>query len=565
MLKLMPLVLLGLLSLVGITHLLCSNPRFWGSSSLAQAIQSEAERSQSSPADTFGVRGAPAVLDCFQVSQPVLTPGGPSTNLSKIAEGSPSEEACSVLLMEHVFAFSYGMPFVGNYIPPNCQFNRVIMNFTVVSQGRQFDRLALMYFGDTEVWRTSTAEPTQPPGISWTFLKDMTTYLHLWKSPQKLIFDLGNLIDDKYTGSFNATLTATFFTSDAETNEYPPADLIIPISAKRGAVNESSHFILPKQNATNTINFPQNVYRAVFSISANGQAAEEFWWQNALQSDVLTFPKAGQLYGLSPFREVQLFVDEYLVGVQWPFPVIFTGGVVPSLHRPIVGLQAFDLREHEIDITPWLPYLCNGKEHTFTIKVVGLNNTGGNATLTEIVDDSWYVTGKVFLWLDDEESVTIGAFSQTAYVGPRISMLSHVTQNETGLNETLKSSTNVDRFILFDSFIISQNRVEQISWSQTLSYSHEGLWSNFGHTQISNFSIRGIDWANRPTATYNAFYTYPLYSNSTYSVSPDGDLAISAHLSSFKLRAAPFSRRAWRRLQTQTLLRPDRLPILLHI
>lgn len=68
------------------------------------------------------------------------------------------------------------------------------MNFTVQSTGRQFDRLALMYFNDTEVWRTSTAEPKPSPGIAWTYWKDMTQYLSLWKSTQTLIFDLGNLI-----------------------------------------------------------------------------------------------------------------------------------------------------------------------------------------------------------------------------------------------------------------------------------------------------------------------------------------------------------------------------------
>lgn len=71
------------------------------------------------------------------------------------------------------------------------------MNFTVTSAGRQFDRLALMFFNDTEVWRTSTAEPKPEPGIAWTYWKDMTPYLSLWKSPQKLIFDLGNLIGER--------------------------------------------------------------------------------------------------------------------------------------------------------------------------------------------------------------------------------------------------------------------------------------------------------------------------------------------------------------------------------
>lgn len=202
------------------------------------------------------------------------------------------------------------------------------MNFTVTSRGRQFDRLALMYFGDTEVWRTSTAEPTVN-GIIWTYSKDMSEYLYFWNEPQKIIFDLGNLIDSKYTGYFNTTLTATFFMNPS-TNE--AADLIVPISARRSASNRASVFMLPEDTASNTIGFPRNANRAVFSISACGQANEEFWWSNALQSNVDTFiPSVGVLPGFSPWREVQVYIDGQLAGVQWPFPVIFTGGVAVRL------------------------------------------------------------------------------------------------------------------------------------------------------------------------------------------------------------------------------------------
>jgi len=50
---------------------------------------------------------------------------------------------------------------IGSYTPPtNCSFNRVVLNLTVTVAGVQFDRLGEMYLGDTEIWRTSTAEPT---------------------------------------------------------------------------------------------------------------------------------------------------------------------------------------------------------------------------------------------------------------------------------------------------------------------------------------------------------------------------------------------------------------------
>ncbi|KAL9941253.1 hypothetical protein ACHAP9_002429 [Verticillium nonalfalfae] len=115
------------------------------------------------------------------------------------------------------------------------------MNFTVSSSGRQFDRLALMFFNDTEVWRTSTAEPKPTPGIVWTYWKDMTEFLALWKSPQTIIFELGNLVDEMYTGSFNCTLTATFFKSQVIRQHQggTPADMIIPISAKNAPASLS--------------------------------------------------------------------------------------------------------------------------------------------------------------------------------------------------------------------------------------------------------------------------------------------------------------------------------------
>lgn len=53
----------------------------------------------------------------------------------------------------------------------------------------------LRYFGDTEVFRTSTEEPNRR-GISYTYMKDMSQFMALWKQPQKVIFDLPNSLTD---------------------------------------------------------------------------------------------------------------------------------------------------------------------------------------------------------------------------------------------------------------------------------------------------------------------------------------------------------------------------------
>ena len=200
-----------------------------------------------------------------------------------------------------------------------------------------------MYLGDIEVFRTSTAEPTAA-GIVWTYVKEMEQYNALWQKDQKIIFDLGNLINNIYTGPYYTTLTATFFTVP---DSLPTADSILPISASLSSENMGSAFSVPGQTASVSYTLPQNIERAVISISACGQASEEFWYTNTFNSEVNTFEStAGTLYGFSPFREVQLLVDGKLMGVSWPFPIIFTGGIVPGFWRPIVGIDAFDLRSH---------------------------------------------------------------------------------------------------------------------------------------------------------------------------------------------------------------------------
>jgi hypothetical protein len=73
-------------------------------------ISREASTTTTSPT------GLPTVMECFQVAQPVLTPKGASHQLTTndgSTNAADSGSACTVLLMDHVFAFSYGLPFVG--------------------------------------------------------------------------------------------------------------------------------------------------------------------------------------------------------------------------------------------------------------------------------------------------------------------------------------------------------------------------------------------------------------------------------------------------------------------
>lgn len=411
---------------------------------------------------------------------------------------------------------------LGNYVPPACDFNRVIMNFTVTSKGRQFDRLGLMYLGDIEVFRTSTAEPTSN-GIIWTYIKEMDQYETLWKTEQKIIFDLGNLIDSTYTAPFNTLLTATFF---AVQNTKPAADQILPISARRSADNGPSAFSLPSNNASVAYRIPQNTERAVVTLSACGQAAEEFWYTNVQNSEVNTFAdQVGVLYGYSPFREVELLIDGQIAGAFVPPTVIFTGGIVPGLWRPIVGIDAFDLTETEIDVTPWLPLLCDGASHTFEIRVVGLNDDGlGKASLSDSVGSSWIVTGKIFLFLGPQGSVTSGTPPRIDAGPPGISITSQVTTNSTGANETLQYATLYHRSISVTSTIKTSNGTTfPASWKQDFSFTNTNNISSQGFSQHTNQITKGTDLSS---SGFTNDYELHLDVTSTFSTTPPNTISI---------------------------------------
>ncbi|KAI1419130.1 peptide N-acetyl-beta-D-glucosaminyl asparaginase amidase A-domain-containing protein [Xylaria sp. FL1777] len=488
-------------------------------------------------------------LECFQVAEPVLTPSGvtrrdtsgiqalASTNQIPIEAADDSGDAsssCSVVLMDHQFANSYGAPYISAYVAPPCDFDHVVINFTTVVQGRQFDRTGVMYLGDNEVWRTSTAEPTSY-GIRWEWLKDMTPFVSLWKQPQILVFDLENIVDNTYTGLLNTTLTATFFkTADKLQGNYAPADLIIPISQRIGTSGgKPSQFVYPGQPATNTVtDFPRNANRAVFTVDVKGQGNEEFWWSNVPQSAALAFDATyGEYPGYSPFREVQVLIDGQLAGVSWPFPVIYTGGVVPQLNRPIVGIQAFDISEHEIDVSPFLPLLCDGGAHVFEIKIVGLVDDGASsAALSNTTDDEWYVTGKIFVWLDDEGSVTTGTVGNLGTPPPTITLSQRLTQDAAGANETLEYDLQVSRKVAITSHVKTQKTSGAVTWSQSLTYSNSGGVTNFGNNNLNTFSISGTDAATGPSTTYATKYEYPLFSNSTADVTEQGNLTLWAQV-----------------------------------
>src|SRR5947209_2086305 len=71
----------------------------------------------------------------FEVDVPLVLPGGKS---------------CTVDLVDHVFANSFNLPFVGPYKPPKgCPgpWSKVVFEVAGKSRGRQFDRVSGVWIG----------------------------------------------------------------------------------------------------------------------------------------------------------------------------------------------------------------------------------------------------------------------------------------------------------------------------------------------------------------------------------------------------------------------------------
>ena len=189
--------------------------------------------------------------------------------------------------------------------------------------------------------------------------------------------------------------------------------------------------------------------------------------------------------------------------------------MVPGFWRPIVGIDAFDLRQHEIDVTPWLPLLCDGASHTFEIRVAGLNDDGaGHATLSEIVGSYWVVTGTVFLFLG-EEGVTKGTLPSIDTPLPEIEISSSITTDPANktLNETLIYTTAVTRNISIVSKIDTSSGTRIASWNQILFYSNFNSLTDQGFVQVTSQNTTGSDHS---ASGYVNTYSYPIYVETSF-------------------------------------------------
>lgn len=343
---------------------------------------------------------------------------------------------------------------------------------------------------------------------------------------QTLSVYLGNIVDNTYTGVYHVNISFHFYPFETKKirkldvnydnnldNKW--ADLIIPIS-RNLPINDGLWFEIQNSTDIQSKQFmiPQNAYRAVLEVYVSFHENDEFWPTN-LANEYISDNNLTGLPGNGPFREVVVSLDGGVIGAVWPFTVVYTGGVNPLLWRPITGIGSFDLPTYDIEVTPFLGTILDGKSHEFSFGVTNALNV-------------WYVDANLHVWIDKKSEKTNGKLL-TQNVSPlHVSLVS----NYTGLNGTFV--TKVTRSIKSTGWVQSSFGKIITESSQVFNYSNNMLMKKNGNAQTVNQIIGFNDIVNvkKPSSDLltESFKTFSFYIHSDTVDKGNGSFAEVANI-----------------------------------
>ncbi|HZE48664.1 MAG TPA: peptide-N4-asparagine amidase [Jatrophihabitantaceae bacterium] len=327
----------------------------------------------------------------------------------------PAGPHCTVTLADHFMSNAPDrtpQTFSGTLAPPSaCRgpWAKVVMDYTVSVSGRQYDRIGDLNIGGTEVWWGTTEEPSGPTPITYTVSKDVTEYTALLRSSQPFTGGIGNYVTDVYTGNYDQTVTLTYYQGRAPADT-PDAVVGFPGQELTSSTNVA-HLSLS--------NLPRNITRAYLEVTLEGHGCDEQWFSDVPADIAAKYPSAGMCTH-GAYREADASLDGTPVAAVHTFPHIYTGGIVPTLWRPIPAIHTFSLYAEQVDVTPFVGRLVDGGTHDLAFTV---QNNG----------DSWSVVATLLLYTDHHAAQTHGALT-TDTVAP--SATEHVTETPIADNGT---------------------------------------------------------------------------------------------------------------------------------
>ncbi len=317
------------------------------------------------------IRLAPALLAALVFCPPafaVLPPiGSGDVAVADPDIPPPPTEPCVVTLYDQFTFIGFDAQTFDFAPPEDCPgpWQKVVLSADFdVTAGRQFDRTAEIWLGGANLYFGTTQEPRAAVAPTWHIERDVTDLSPLFASMQAGRVDLGNLVDDTYTGIIHGSASLIFYPYDATVSDRPPRpDVVVPMAADASGGTVT----LASNDDHLVIDFtpPTNIRRAFLDVIAEAQNTDEFWYlcvPDDVADELQSCPGTG-------FREAQVTIDGLYVGIAPIYPWIYTGGIDPGLWRPTPGIQTLSFEPYRVDLTPYAAWLSSGQPHRVAVRV----------------------------------------------------------------------------------------------------------------------------------------------------------------------------------------------------
>jgi hypothetical protein len=224
------------------------------------------------------------------------------------------------------------------------------------------------------------------------------------------------------------------------------------------------------------VTVPRSATAIYAELFASGNGNEEFWYFNTADAFVNDLPQ-GFTFPDGPFREVRLLVDGKLAGAAFPYPVVFTGGILPTAWRPITSYGALDLPTYFLDLTPFVPILTDGKPHNISLDVA-------SAEADHAINQNWFVSGLLQVVEDPSGKPTTG--KMTVYDAQPFAAGN--STGSLGANGDLNITVTATRNVHIESDIISGSGVHtKVVFTQNLQYSNLQQYLDNLNIQVSAY------------------------------------------------------------------------------
>ncbi|KAG1705348.1 hypothetical protein DVH05_004280 [Phytophthora capsici] len=462
---------------------------------------------------------------------------------------------CVLPLLTHSFANSYWHPASETFNSPPCDkdYSVVYLKWAAsCDAGVQYDRIAAVWVNGVELLRTSTAEPSREVRVNWEVVKDVSLYRDLFKAGGTVVIALDNIVNSLYTSTFKVELSLEFYRPLDENKETKRPDKVVPVSSSSKSYGWFS--VKPSAGQVHRmVQLPDNTEELYLELFLSHHQCDEFYYSNPPDHFTTAFVEnlkeyinisredIGSCGADGAFREVQILVDDQVVGVVWPFPLVFTGGLSPYLWKPIVGIGAFDAPTYIVNLTPFLGKFLGNSSHAVAFRVIY-----GEAF--------WLIDGNLLVFQDKAAvrptQVHLLEERLDRYVEPAMVTLpsivgsrkDNVVGNTTDLNSAFWTSVARDLYVKTSVTTSTGRKVytlqQHFDFTNTQMYSSDGFDQWFESrthvetkmTVVSRASVEGPNQSDElakvQTVHVSQTEDYPLAGSVSYRLGKNGSFVL---------------------------------------